>query len=195
MGNIEIEFWEIPLYVSVIVLLCVTVLYLIKERTDDRNKSVLKVYTRGKFRGFNEEIHSQLVKLQAEKALETISDTIDRERQVLQELFENGKMTRTDKDPLLERQNQVSNQIARNFYEKTVEDFEGGASTNGPIPLKEVTRLADLEMSADELFDAPGISKSEMLLMEKLNKYADKSEYRQKKDTGQELPIAGFGGD
>jgi len=32
MGNIEIEFWEIPLYVSVIVLLCMTVLYLIKER-------------------------------------------------------------------------------------------------------------------------------------------------------------------
>lgn len=190
MGYIEIEFWEIPLYVSVIVLLCMTVLYLIKERTD-RNKSVLKVYTRGKFRGFNEEIHSQLVKLQAEKALETISDTIDRERRVLQELFENGKMARTDKGPLLEMQNQVT----RNFYEKNMEDPEGGASTNGPIPLKEVTRLADLEMSADELFDAPEISKSEMLLMEKLNRYADKSEYRQKKDTGQKLPIERFGGD
>jgi hypothetical protein len=179
MGYIEIEFWEIPLYVSVIVLLCVTVLYLIKERTD-RNKSVLKVYTRGKIRGFNEEIHSQLVKLQAEKALETISDTIDRERRVLQELFENGKMKRTDKGPLPERQNQV----ARNFYEKNVEDLEGGVSTNGLIPLKEVTRLADLEMSADELFDAPEISKSEMLLMEKLNRYADKSEYRQKRTQG-----------
>ena len=190
MGNIEIEFWEIPLYVSVIVLLCVTVLYLIKERTD-RNKSALKVYTRGKFIGFNEEIHSQLVKLQAEKALETISDTIERERRVLQELFENGKMTRTDKDPLMERKNQVT----RNFYEKKAEDLEGGVSTNGPIPLKEVTRLADLEMSADELFDAPEISKSEMLLVEKLNRYADKSEYRQKKDTGQKLPIERFGGD
>ena len=190
MGYIEIEFWEIPLYVSVIVLLCVTVLYLIKERTD-RNKSVLKVYTRGKFREFNEEIHSQLVKLQAEKALETISDTIDRERQVLQELFENGKMSRTDKGPLLERQNQVTN----NFYQKNGENLEADVSTNGPIPLKEVTRLADLEMSADELFDAPEISKSEMLLMEKLNRYADKSEYRQKKDTGQKLPIERFGGD
>ena len=189
MGNIEIEFWEIPLYVSVIVLLCVTVLYLIKERTD-RNKSVLKVYTRGKFRGFNEEIHSQLVKLQAEKALETISDTIDRERQVLQELFENGKLTRTDKGSLPERQNQAT----RDFYEKNMEDLEGGVSTNGPIPLKEVTRLADLEMSADELFDAPEISKSEMLLVEKLNRYADKSEYRQKKDIGQKLPIESFGG-
>jgi len=189
MGNIEIEFWEIPLYVSVIVLLCVTVLYLIKERTD-RNKSVLKVYTRGKFRGFNEEIHSQLVKLQAEKALETISDTIDRERQVLQELFENGKLTRMDKGSLPERQNQAT----RDFYEKNVEDLEGGVSTNGPIPLKEVTRLADLEMSADELFDAPEISKSEMLLVEKLNRYADKSEYRQKKDIGQKLPIESFGG-
>lgn len=190
MGNIEIEFWEIPLYVSVIVLLCVTVLYLIKERTD-RNKSALKVYTRGKFRGFDEEIHSQLVKLQAEKALETISDTIERERRVLQELFENGKMTRTDKGPLPKRQNQVT----RNFYEKNAEDLEGGVSTNGPIPLKEVTRLADLEMSADELFDAPEISKSEMLLVEKLNRYADKSGYRQKKDTGQKLPIERFGGD
>lgn len=190
MGYIEIDFWEIPLYVSVIVLLCVTVLYLIKERAD-RNKNVIKVYTRGKFREFNEEIHSQLVRLQAEKALENISDTIDRERQVLQELFENGKMSRTDKSPLLERQNQVTN----NFFEKNGEDLEAGVSTNGPIPLKEVTRLADLEMSAGELFDAPEISKSEMLLMEKLNRYADKSEYRQKKDTGQKLPIKRFGGD
>ena len=190
MGDIKIEFWEIPLYVSVLVLLCVTVWYLIKERTD-RNKSVLKLHTRGTFGGFNEEIHSQLVKQQAEKALQTISDTIDKERQVLQELFENGKLTKTDKGPFLKMQNQVT----RNFHEKNEKDLEGGASTNGPIPLKEVTRLADLEMSADELFDAPGISKSEMLLMEKLNKYADKSEYRQKKDTGQELPIAGFGGD
>jgi hypothetical protein len=190
MENVEIEFWEIPLYVSVIVLLCVTVLYLIKERTD-RNKSVLKVYTRGKFRGFNEEIHSQLVKLQAEKALETISDAIERERQVLQELFENGKMTRTDKGPLPKRQNQVT----MDFYEKNVEDLESGVSTNGPIPLKKITRLADLEMSAGELFDAPEISKSEMLLMEKLNRYVDKSEYRQKKDTGQKLPIERFGGD
>ena len=82
MGNIEIEFWEIPLYVSVIVLLCVTVLYLIKERTD-RNKSVLKVYTKGKFRGFNEEIHSQLVKLHAEKALQ------DSERKY-QDLYDNA---------------------------------------------------------------------------------------------------------
>jgi hypothetical protein len=190
MGYIEIEFWEIPLYVSVIVLLCVTVLYLIKERTD-RNKSVPKVYTRGKFREFNEEIHSQLIKLQAEKALKTISDTLERESQVLQEVFENGKMTRTNEGPLLERQNQVT----RNFYKNNVEDLEGGISTNGPIPLKEVTRLADLEISADELFDSPRISKSEILLMEKLNRYADKSEYRQKKDTGQKLPIERFGGE
>jgi hypothetical protein len=189
MGYIEIEFWEIPLYVSVIVLLCVTVLYLIKERTD-RNTSVPKVFTRGKFNGFDEEIHSQLVKLQAEQALETISNTIDRERRVLQELFENGKMTRTDKGPVLENQNQVT----RSFYEKNVEDFDDGVSTNGPIPLKEVTRLADLEMSADELFDAPAISKSEMLLMEKLNTYADNPEHRQKKGTGQNLPIESFGG-
>jgi hypothetical protein len=80
-------------------------------------------------------------------------------------------MTRTDKGPHKEMQDQVT----RNFYEKNVEDLEGGVSTNGPIPLKEVTRLADLEISADELFDAPEISKSEMLLVEKLNRYADKS--------------------
>ena len=100
-------------------------------------------------------------------------------------------MTRTNEGPLLERQNQVT----RNFCKNNVEDHERGVSTNGPIPLKEVTRLADLEISADELFDAPRISKSEILLTEKLNRYADKSEYRQKKDTGQKLPIERFGGD
>ena len=176
MGYIEIEFWEIPLYVSVVVLLCVTVLYLIKDRTD-RKKNVLKVYTRGKFGEFNEEIHSQLVKLQAEKALETISNTIDRERLVLQELFENGKTERMDKGLLLENQNRV----AGNLFEKNGKDLEGCVSTNGPIPLKEVTRLADLEISADELFNTPEISKGEMLLMEKLNKYAENSKYRGKK--------------
>ena len=59
MRYIEIEFWEIPLYVSVIVLLCVTVLYLIKERAD-RNNSVRKIHSRGKFGEFNEEIYSHL---------------------------------------------------------------------------------------------------------------------------------------
>ena len=168
MGYIEIEFWEIPLYVSVVVLLCVTVLYLIKDRTD-RKKNVLEVCTRGKFGEFNEEIHSQLVKFQADKALEAISNTIDRERLVLQELFENGKTERMDKGLLLEKQNRVTG----NLFEKNGEDLEGGVSTNGPIPLKEVTRLADLEMSADELFNTPEISKGELLLMEKLNKYAE----------------------
>ena len=184
MGYIEIEFWEIPLYVSVIVLLCVTVLYLIKERAD-RNNSVRKIHSRGKFGEFNEEIHSHLIKQQAEKTLETISNTIDRERLVLEELFEMGKIKRTDKGPSLKRQNQVTG----NYCEKNVGDPEDSVFTNGPIPIKEVTRLADLEMSADELFDAPEISKGEMLLMEKLNKYADKPEDRKKRDTGQNLPI------
>ena len=189
MGYIEIDFWEIPLYVSVVVLLCVTVLYLLKERTD-RKKNILEVYTRGKFGEFNEEIHSQSFKLQVEKALESISNTIDRERLVLQELFENGKMESMDKGLLLEKQNRVTG----NFYKKNGNDLEGEGSTNGPIPLKEVTRLADLEMSAGELFDTPEISKGEMLLMEKLNKYAENPNYREKKDTGQNLPMKGLGG-
>ena len=190
MGYIEIEFWEIPLYVSVVVLLCVTVLYLIKERTD-RKKNVLKVYTRGKFGEFNKEIHSQLVKLQAEKALETISNTIDRERLVLQELFENGKMEKMDKGLLLEKENRVTG----NFYKKNGKDLEDGVSTNGPIPLKEVTRLADLEMSAGELFDTPEISKGEMLLMEKLNKYAEDSKYGEKKGHRAKFAYGETGGD
>ena len=189
MGYIEIDFWEIPLYVSVVVLLCVTVLYLLKERTD-RQKNILEVYTRGKFGEFNEEIHSQSFKLQVEKALESISNTIDRERLVLQELFENGKMESMDKGLLLEKQNRVTG----NFYKKNGNDLEGEGSTNGPIPLKEVTRLADLEMSAGELFDTPEISKGEMLLMEKLNKYAENPNYREKKDTGQNLPMERRGG-
>jgi len=189
MGYIEIDFWEIPLYVSVVVLLCVTVLYLLKERTD-RKKNILEVYTRGKFGEFNEEIHSQSFKLQVEKALESISNTIDRERLVLQELFENGKMESMDKGLLLEKQNRVTG----NFYKKNGNDLEGEGSTNGPIPLKEVTRLADLEMSAGELFDTPEISKGEMLLMEKLNKYAENPNYREKKDTGQNLPMERRGG-
>jgi len=189
MGYIEIDFWEIPLYVSVVVLLCVTVLYLLKERTD-RKKNILEVYTRGKFGEFNEEIHSQSFKLQVEKALESISNTIDRERLVLQELFENGKMESMDKGLLLKKQNRVTG----NFYKKNGNDLEGEGSTNGPIPLKEVTRLADLEMSAGELFDTPEISKGEMLLMEKLNKYAENPNYREKKDTGQNLPMERLGG-
>ena len=189
MGYIEIEFWEIPLYVSVVVLLCVTVLYLLKERTD-RKKNVLEVYTRGKFGEFNEEIHSQSFKLQVEKALESISNTIDRERLVLLDLFENGKMEIMDKGLLLEKQNRFTG----NFYKKNGNDLEGEGSTNGPIPLKEVTRLADLEMSAGELFDTPEISKGEMLLMEKLNKYAENPNYREKKDTGQNLPMERLGG-
>jgi hypothetical protein len=99
-------------------------------------------------------------------------------------------MESMDKGLLLEKQNRVTG----NFYKKNGNDLEGEGSTNGPIPLKEVTRLADLEMSAGELFDTPEISKGEMLLMEKLNKYAENPNYREKKDTGQNLPMERLGG-
>lgn len=171
MGHIEIDFWEILLHVSVIILLGVTVLYLIKERGNKR-RNILKIQTKGHFQEFNQEIISQLITLQAERALATISATVERENRMLHELISKGNIAIEGIIPLREKQNQSPVQ----FHEATVKDNDNGASSFKPFPLDESVRPATLGGHAEELTGTEGMSKSELLLMEKLNKYAHESD-------------------
>ena len=172
MGHIEIESWEILLHVSVIILLCVTVLCLIKERVN-RNRSIMKVDNKRNFGSFGDEILSQLIRQQAERALETIYDTVEREQRFLQDLIKKGNIAREDRTTFQE----TGNQTPMQFYKEGGEDPVRGTSASGPIPFKEVERLADLGVSAEDLAESAGIPKGEMLLMEKLERYAHDTEH------------------
>ena len=171
MGHIEIEFWEILLHVSVIILLCITILYLLKGKAN-RSRSMLKIHTKGHFREFNQEIISQLIRLQADRALETISSTAERELRVLNELINNGNIAIEDRNPFPEKQNQSPMQL----YKEVVEDQDSGASSIGSISLEKVERRSDLGVHTEELNGTERMSESEILLMEKLNKYAHESD-------------------
>ena len=171
MGHIEIEFWELLLHVSVIILLCVTVLYLIRERAN-KNRDMMKVHTKGNLGRFSEEILSQLIRQQAERALETIYDTVEREQRILKDMIEKGKTERKDRAAFPE----IANQTPMQFYEENAEGPGRDTIATEPIPFKEVERLTNLGVSSQDLSKKAGTSKGELLLMEKLERYAHDNE-------------------
>jgi hypothetical protein len=167
MGHIEIEFWEILLHISVLILLCVTVLYLIRERAN-KNRSMIKVHSKGNLGRFSEEILSQLIRQQAERALETIYDTVEREQRILKDMIEKGKTEREDKDAFQE----IANQTAMQFYGENAEGPVRGTIVNEPMPFEEVERITGLGVSSESFSKKAKIPKGELLLMEKLERYA-----------------------
>ena len=171
MGNIEIEFWEILLHISVLILLCVTVLHLIRERAN-KNRNMMKVHAKGNLRKFSEEILSQLIRQQAERALETIYDTVEREQRILKEMIEKGKIEREDRAAFQETANQTHMQL----YEENAEGPVRGTIVAESTPFKEVERLTGLGVSSESLSKKAGIPKGELLLMEKLERYAHDNE-------------------
>lgn len=171
MEHIEIEFWEILLHISVLILLCVTVLYLIRERAN-KNRSMMMVHTEGNLGRFSEEILSQLIRQQAERALETIYDTVGREQRFLKEMIEKGKIEREARAAFQERANQTPMQ----FCEENAEKPMRGTTTTEPNPFQEGERLKDLALSSEDLSKKAGIPKGELLLMEKLERYAHDNE-------------------
>ena len=171
MGHIEIEFWEILLHISVLILLGVTVLYLIRERAN-KNSSMMMVHSEGNLGRFSEEILSELIRQQAERALETIYDTVEREQRFLKEMIEKGKIERENRTAFKERANQTLMQ----FYEKNAEGQVKGTTATEPNPFQESERLKDLAVSSEDLSKKAGIPKGELLLMEKLERYAHDNE-------------------
>lgn len=171
MEYIEIEFWEILLHISVLILLCVTVLYLIRERAS-KNKSMMKAHSEGNLGRFSEEILFQLIRQQAERALETIYDTVEREQRFLKDVIEKAKIEREDKAAFQERANQTPMQ----FYEENAGGPVRGTTATEPKPFQEGEKLKDLAVSSEGLSKKAGIPKGELLLMEKLERYAHDNE-------------------
>lgn len=171
MGYIEIEFWEILLHISVLILLCVTVLYLIRERAN-KKRSMMLVHTEGNLGRFNEEIVSQLIRQQAVRALDTIYDTVERERRFLKEMIEKEKSEKEDKALFEEKFNQTPMQ----FYEENAERPGSGTAATKPIPFQEGEQLENMGLNSEERSKKAGIPKGELLLIEKLEKYAHENE-------------------
>ena len=83
--------WGILLNITGICLWVGTVLYLIIKKFRGRRKDLTISRIRNQ-KNFDEEVFSQLVKKQSEKAFKRISRTINSERQLLAELIENGDL-------------------------------------------------------------------------------------------------------
>jgi len=91
MEHFRLDFWGLLLHLLGILLWCMTIIYLIKDRLD-RNRTSTRYDPQNDLKDFGDEMGFQLIKQQAEMTLETLSTTIDRERSVLHKLIEKRRM-------------------------------------------------------------------------------------------------------
>ena len=90
----------------------------------------------------------------------------------MKEMIEKGKIERENRTAFKERANQTLMQ----FYEKNAEGQVKGTTATEPNPFQESERLKDLAVSSEDLSKKAGIPKGELLLMEKLERYAHDNE-------------------
>ena len=166
MGYFKVDFWELLLHLLGIILWSMTIIYLIWDRMN-RNRSSLRYSAQENFKGFSDEIHFQLIKRQAEKTLQTLSDTIDREQRVLQELVEKRK----------KEDGNSTFRVKKSYapLEPALEPKDNASNRDISIietdPYGEVVRLSELGMSEEKISEKVRISKSEISLIRRLKGY------------------------
>lgn len=170
MGYFRMDFWELLLHLLGILLWCMTIIYLIKDRLD-RNRSSLPYLPQSDFKDFSDEMNFQLTKQQAEKTLETLSNTINRERLVLQNLIEKRRMEEENDFFPGEKQNLPS----KRTLEQIEETPHAPASIVEKDPYDEVLRLSGLGVSVKEISERVRLPKSEITLIKKLHGYIENS--------------------
>ena len=140
MAYLTIEFWEVVLDVIGLCLCGITILYLIRNKTRF-NQSVLKDGSDKNISKFDEALIIQLLKQQSERSFETIFDTIEKERSVLQKLIEEGKIEKT----------------------KEAKDLDEGEPSSDQYG--EIARLADLGVSVKEISERVNLPRAEIDLI------------------------------
>lgn len=156
-----IEFWVIILDVIGICFCGITIFYLLKNKISF-NKNSLKEEGVENSGNFNELLFQVLG--QSEIAFESISDTIKKERRVLQEMIE--KQIKNEGNPLLEKD---SKQIKKNLREKNIKTSDVDNSISD-LPHGEVQRLADMGLGVKEISERVKIPKGEIELILKFRR-------------------------
>jgi hypothetical protein len=179
MGYFRMDFWELLLHLLGIVLWCMTIIYLIKDRLD-RSRSSLRHLPQCDSKGFNEEMDFQLIRQQVEKTLETLSNAINRERLVLQRLIEKRRMEeKNDFFP-----GKKPNLPPKRIFEQKEKNPHAPGSIIEKDPYDEVVRLSGLGVSEQEISERVRIPKSEIALIRKLNGCGEKSHAERAPGTG-----------
>jgi hypothetical protein len=164
MELIEEGFWGILLNITGICLWGGTVLYLVIKKVKGRRKDLTICRIRNQ-RNFEEEVFSQLVKQQSEKAFKRISRTINNERQLLAELIENGDLKKAGTHLKSKRISKIKpksladSNMKKPFPENTERDSYA-----------EVLRLADQGMTVRKISEIVKIPKGEIEMLITLRK-------------------------
>lgn len=154
MVYLTTEFWEVVLDVIGLCLCGITIIYLVRNKTRF-NKNVFKQRADDNLSMFDGALIVQLLKQQSEKSLETIFDTIKKERQGLQGLIDTT---------VKEGQSQAMLNIKSENRDN--ENEEGPA-----VDLYgEVARLADLSVSVEEISKRVGLPRAEIDLIVNLKR-------------------------
>ena len=156
--------WGILLNITGICLWGGTVLYLIIKKVKGRRKDLTICRIRNQ-RKFDEEVFSQLVKQQSEKAFKRISRTINNERQLLAELIENGDLKKARNHLKSKRISKIEpKSLATNNMKKP---FPENMETDS---YAEVLRLADRGMTVRKISEMVKIPKGEIEMLITLRK-------------------------
>ncbi|MDY6986476.1 MAG: hypothetical protein SWQ30_00310 [Thermodesulfobacteriota bacterium] len=154
--------WEIWLHASGVILWCATIAYVVKHRTRKRESAPEERFS-GDVQGFRDEVYFQLLKQQAEKALERLSGAITEEQHLLRQLIANRTTEGQDR-ALLEH---PSRHEAR--------EPVGPPSTDNHDPYGEVARLVELGVGEREISRRVDIPRSQISLIAKLKKCSQTS--------------------
>lgn len=172
MEYVRMDFWEILLHLLGMLLWCMTILYLIKDRWDRKNRSS-RGAIQNRMKDFGDEMDFQLIKQQAETALETLSETINRERLVLRNLIE-GRETEEKNGSFSREKSKLP--MKRPLPAPKARRPQTSAAAVQSDPYEEVVRLSGLGMSEKEISAHVGLPKSEIALIRKLNDYVANSD-------------------
>ena len=164
MELLKVGFWGILISITGTCLWGGTMLYLIIKKVKER-KNNLKIYKIHNQRNFDEEMFSQLVKQQSEKAFERISRTIKNERQLLAELIEKGQLKKVGNHL---KSSSISNPKSKSLQANRVKKpFPGNPARDS---YAEVFRLSDQGMSAIKISEMVKIPKGEIEMLISLRK-------------------------
>jgi len=169
MEHFRLDFWGLLLHLLGILLWCMTIIYLIKDRLD-RNRTSTRYDPQNDLKDFGDEMGFQLIKQQAEMTLETLSTTIDRERSVLHKLIEKRRMEEKNGGFLRQKTKLPQNRPS----EKKENTAPAPVSHVEKDPYDDVVRLSALGFSEKEISERVRLPKSEITLIRRLNVYGGK---------------------
>jgi len=172
MESLNLGTGVILLNVSGIFLWGITILYFLRNKREEAKDEKNNRYFMNN-RNFDEEVYTQLVRLQSEKAFRNIHSTIKRERYLLSELIERGEFKKAKKQVAVKKTRKIkktsipTNKVKNIRHKRNLRDSYA-----------EVIKLADAGMAMNKISEKVKIPRGEIEILIKLRKKRNKVEGR-----------------